>query len=45
MVTISHYELPYALAEKHNGWYGREVISCFEKYCKIIFSRYKDKVK
>ena len=45
LVTISHYELPYALAEKYNGWYGREVISCFEKYCKTIFARYKDKVK
>ena len=45
LVTISHYELPYALVEKYNGWAGREVIGCFEKYCKVIFERYKDKVK
>ena len=45
LVTISHYELPYALVEKYNGWVGREVIGCFEKYCKVIFERYKDKVK
>lgn len=45
IVTISHYELPYALVEKYNGWLGREVIGCFENYYKIIFERYKDKVK
>ncbi|MDE7246079.1 MAG: 6-phospho-beta-glucosidase [Oscillospiraceae bacterium] len=45
LVTISHYELPYALVQKYNGWVGREVIGCFEKYCKVIFERYKDKVK
>lgn len=45
LVTISHYELPYALVEKCNGWEGREVIGYFETYCKVIFERYKDKVK
>lgn len=44
IVTISHYELPYALVEKYNGWAGREVIECFERYCKVIFERYADKV-
>lgn len=44
IVTISHYEMPYALVEKCNGWEGRECISCFENYCKVIFERYKDKV-
>jgi len=45
LVTISHYELPYALVEKYNGWEGRECIGYFENYCKVIFERYKDKVK
>ncbi len=45
LVTISHYELPYALVEKCNGWEGRECIGYFENYCKVIFERYKDKVK
>ncbi len=45
LVTISHYELPYALVEKYNGWEGREVIDCFVRYCKAIFERYQDKVK
>ncbi len=45
LVTISHYELPYALVERYNGWAGREVIDCFVRYCKVLFERYKDKVK
>lgn len=45
LVTISHYELPYALVERYNGWESREVIDCFVHYCKVIFERYKDKVK
>jgi 6-phospho-beta-glucosidase len=41
LVTISHYEIPYALIETYNGWVGREVIDCFVRYCKVIFERYK----
>ena len=44
LITISHYEMPYALVEKYNGWYGRECIELFERYCHAIFERYKDKV-
>ncbi|MDK2813621.1 MAG: 6-phospho-beta-glucosidase [Clostridiales bacterium] len=44
LVTISHYEMPYALVEKYNGWAGRECIDCFVRYCRAIFERYKDKV-
>ncbi|MCD8370296.1 MAG: glycoside hydrolase family 1 protein [Clostridiales bacterium] len=45
LVTISHYEIPYALVEAYNGWYGREVIDCFMRYCETIFDRYQNKVK
>ena len=45
LVTISHYELPYALVEKYNGWASRELIGFYMNYCKVIFERYKDKVK
>ena len=45
LVTISHYELPWALAEKYNGWEGRELIGYFMKYCRTIFERYRDKVR
>ena len=30
LVTISHYELPYALVEKYNGWASRELIEFYE---------------
>ena len=45
LVTISHYELPFALVEKYNGWEGRELIEYFERYCHVIFERYQGKVK
>lgn len=45
LVTISHYEMPFGLTKKYNGWAGREVIDCYTRYCEAIFNRYKDKVK
>lgn len=45
IITITHYETPLFIAEKYGGWKSREMIGFFEKYCKVIFERYKDKVK
>ena len=45
LVTISHYELPYALVEKYNGWIDRRLIDLYMNYCRVIFDRYQDKVK
>ena len=45
IVTISHYEMPYALVEKYNGWYSREIINLFVRYCKTLFQRYQNKVR
>ena len=45
LVTISHYEMPFNLTEKYNGWASRDVIDFFVNYCNVIFNRYKDKVK
>jgi len=45
LVTISHYEMPFALTEKYNGWASRECINLFVKYAKVLFNRYKGKVK
>jgi 6-phospho-beta-glucosidase len=33
------------LAFKQNGWESRETIAAFEKYARVLFNRYKDKVK
>ena len=45
MVTISHYEMPYNLVDKYNGWTNRKCIGFFENFCHTIFDRYQDKVK
>jgi 6-phospho-beta-glucosidase len=45
VVTISHYETPYALVKKYGAWRSRRVIDLFVRYCEAIFRRYKDKVK
>lgn len=45
LITISHYEMPYALTEKYNGWASRACIDLFVKYAKVLFTRYKGKVK
>ena len=44
LVTISHYELPWGLSEKYNGWAGREVIDCYLRYAKTLFTEFKDEV-
>lgn len=45
LVTLSHYEMPLALATKYNGWTDRRVVDCFTRYCHDCFIRYKDLVK
>lgn len=45
LVTISHYETPLALAEKYDGWVSRELIGFYERYVRVLFGRYADKVK
>ena len=45
LVTLSHYEMPYHLVEKYNGWESRELIDLFVKYAATVFERYQDKVK
>ena len=44
LVTLSHYETPFGLTKKYNGWYGRETIDHFLRYCKTVFTEYKDEV-
>lgn len=45
LVTISHYELPWGLSEKYNGWTDREVIGHYVRYATTLFKEYKDEVK
>lgn len=45
IVTLSHYEMPFALTEKYNGWADRRLIDLFLRYAGVVMERYKDKVK
>lgn len=45
LVTLHHYEMPLYLSNHYDGWYRREVIEMFIKFCKVVFNRYKDLVK
>ena len=45
LVTLSHYEMPLALATKYNGWLDRRVVECFTRFCHTCFVRYKDLVR
>lgn len=44
MITISHYEMPLNLSLKYNGWYERETLDCFVRYCKVLFDHFGDRV-
>lgn len=45
LVTIHHFDMPYALVEKYQGFSSREVIDLYVKYAETLFTRFKDKVK
>jgi putative 6-phospho-beta-glucosidase len=44
-VTLYHFDLPYSLVEKYNGWESRECVYAFERYARICFESFKNKVK
>ena len=44
LVTLHHYEMPLYLSNHYDGWYRREVIDLFLKFCRTVFERYKDLV-
>ncbi|WP_206064057.1 glycoside hydrolase family 1 protein [Kocuria rosea] len=45
LVTISHYETPLHLARNYGGWMSRELIGFYERYCRVLFERYGERVK
>ena len=44
-VTLYHFDLPFALVEKYNGWESRETVYAFERFAKICFENFGDRVK
>ena len=45
LVTLCHFDVPVHLIEKFGAWKSREMVDCFVKYCRTVFTRYKDLVK
>lgn len=45
VITLSHFEMPYHLAESYGGWINRKVINYFVKYAVTVMEHYKNKVK
>lgn len=45
LITLSHYETPLHLAREYNGWTNRKLIEFYERYVRVVFERYKDRVK
>ena len=36
LVTLHHYEMPLYLSNHYDGWYRREVIDLFLKFCRTV---------
>ena len=45
LVTISHYENPLHLSLEYGGWKNRKLIDFYINFAKVLFTRYKGKVK
>lgn len=45
LVTISHYEMPFSLSKRYDGWLSRKCIEFYLRYCETIFKEYKGLVK
>ena len=45
VITLSHFELPLHIAREYGGFRNRKVVDFFERFAKVCFERYKDKVK
>ena len=44
-ITLYHFDLPYALVTKYNGWEARDCAYAFERYAKVCFAAFGDRVK
>ena len=45
MVTLNHFDLPYDLVKKYNGWESRQCTAAFAKYAEVCFREFGDRVK
>lgn len=45
LVTISHYDIPFSIAQRYGGWQNRKFIDFYLRYCRVIFTEYGSLVK
>ena len=45
LVTITHFDCPMHLIEKYGAWRSREMITFYERLCRVLFTRFKGLVK
>lgn len=45
LVTLSHFEMPFHLANEYNGFSDKRVADYFVHYATTVMNRYKNKVK
>jgi 6-phospho-beta-glucosidase len=45
VLTVSHYEMPLHLTTAYAGWYSRELIDFFTRFCEVLFERFRGRVK
>mgnify|MGYP004507818733 FL=1 len=44
VVTLYHFDLPLALQEKYGGWASRQCIKDYERYVRVCFENFGDRV-
>jgi len=45
LITIIHFDPPIAVYERYGGWKNRKLIDIYLKYTKVLFMRFKNKVR
>ena len=45
LVTLSHYEMPFALTLKYNGWSDRRMIDLYLRYVESVMNYFKGRVR
>ncbi len=45
VVTLSHFEMPLHLVQHYGAWTNRKVVDFFVNFARVVFERYKNKVK
>ena len=45
VVTLCHFDTPYALVKKYGGWKDRRAVDAYCRYCETIFRRYREIVR